>query len=197
VSKPAANSGVFQRAGFKDCGPSGDGGDAPTNLRKNRTDEPSPYNPVTFDAIATAPYPKNAKKARSGWPPADLAVIAPFEGVAVSVTGFIASQRGIIVQDSVNSSGESTNCYSKDDSGVGWHMTIVKNKADPKAAGIVVETTPRVRANAHPWAPAMLESAIANRDSVRMLRMLDVRPGMFSRKWRTAIRRSRMLTSRR
>jgi uncharacterized protein YraI len=178
--RPIANSGIFHRAGFPDCGPSGDGGDTPTNLLKNRTDEPSSYHAVTFDAIATARYPKNEKPERSSWPASDLGVIAPIEGVAVTVTGFIASQRGIIVEDSVNSSGESTNCHAKDDPGVDWHMTIVKDKTDPKSAGIVVETTPRVRANGHPWTPAMLASAIANRDSVRISGWLMYDPEHFT-----------------
>ncbi len=180
-SKPAGNAAVFHRAGFPDCQAGGDGGDTPTNLRKNRTDEPSSYHAVTFDAIATAPYPKNEKSERSSWPPADLAVIAAIEGAAVSVTGFVASTRGIIVEDSTNSStGESTNCHSKDDPGVDWHMTIVKNKTDPKSAGIVVETTPRVRANGHPWTPALLASAIANRDSVRISGWLMYDPEHFT-----------------
>lgn len=180
-AKPAPKSAIFKRTGFGDCGPSGEGGDSPTNLRKNRTDEPASYNPVTFDAILAVPYPKNEKGQRSDWSAADLAVITPFEGVAISITGFIAKQRGIIVEDAQNSpTGESTNCHATDDAGVDWHMTIVKGKDDPKSAGIVVETTPRVRANGHPWTPDMLATAIANRDSVRVSGWLMYDPEHFT-----------------
>ena len=180
-SKPAPQSGTFHRAGFPDCGPSGQGGDAPTNLRKNRTDEPASYHPVTFDAILAVPYPKNEEGQRSNWSATDLQVIAPFEGVGISITGFVAAQRGIIVEDSTNSSGgESTNCHAKDDPGVDWHVTIVKGKNDPKSAGIVVETTPRVRANGHPWTPSMLAAAVTDRDSVRISGWLMYDPEHFT-----------------
>jgi hypothetical protein len=38
------------------CGPTGDGGDRPTNRLKNRTDVPAAYHPVTFQAIAELAY---------------------------------------------------------------------------------------------------------------------------------------------
>jgi hypothetical protein len=180
-ARPAPNTSTFHRAGFGDCGRGGDGGDTATNVRKNRTDEPSQYHLVTIDAMLSLPYPKNHKPQRATWPPSDLQVIAQVEGAAVSFTGFIASQRGIIVEDAQNSSsGESTNCHATDDPGVDWHMTIVKGKNDPKSAGIVVETTPRVRANGHPWTPAMLAAAIANRDSVRISGWLMYDPEHFA-----------------
>ncbi len=180
-AKPAPKTSSFRRSGFAACGPGGAGGDSLTNLRKNRTDEPSQYHLVTFGAILNLPYPKNHKPQRTSWPASDLQVIAPVEGIAVSFTGFIASQRGIIVEDAQNSAnGESTNCHATDDPGVDWHMTIVKGKNDPKSAGIVVETTPRIRANGHPWTPAMLASAIANRDSVRISGWLMYDPEHFA-----------------
>ena len=180
-ARPAPQTASFHRAGFPACGPGGDGGDSLTNLRKNRTDEPSQYHLVTIDAMLNLPYPKNHKPQRTTWPAADLQVIAQVEGTAVSFTGFIASQRGIIVEDAQNSSnGESTNCHATDDPGVDWHMTVVKGKNDPKSAGIVVETTPRVRSNGHPWTPAMLAAAIANRDSVRISGWLMYDPEHFA-----------------
>jgi uncharacterized protein YraI len=180
-AKPAFVTSVFNRAGFGSCARGGDGGDTATNVRKNRTDEPSAYHLVSFDAILGLPYPKNHKPQRSGWSLSDLQVIAPVEGIAVQFTGFIASQRGIIVEDAQNgSSGESTNCHATDDPGVDWHMTIVKGKNDPKSAGIVVETTPRVRQNGHPWTPAMLAAAVTNRDSVRISGWLMYDPEHFA-----------------
>jgi hypothetical protein len=130
---------------------------------------PTEYHAVSLDAILGLPYPKNHKTQRSSWPAADLDVIKPFEGEAVTVTAFIAQQRGLIVQDSVNSkSGESTNCHAKDDGGVDWHITLVKHPKDAKSTGVVVEVTPRIRAAGHPWTPALLSSAITNGDSVRV-----------------------------
>lgn len=167
--KPAPQSSTFHRARFPDCGPAGQDADTQTNLRKNRIDEPAEYHAVSFDAISRLPYPRNHKRDRSKWTPAELRIIEPYEGAAVTVTAFIAQQRGVIVEDSVSSSsGESTNCHAKDDEGVDWHVTLVKHPTDPKSTGIVVETTPRIRAHGHPWTPDMLKSAMTNADSVRL-----------------------------
>lgn len=179
--KPPLHSTTLHRTGFPDCGPAGAGGDTLTDLRKNRIDEPASYHPVTFDAILALPYPKNHKPQRTSWPAADLAVIAPYEGIPVSVSAFIAKQRGVIVEDSVASKkGEATNCHALDDAGVDWHVTLVRDPADPKSNGIVVETTPRVRANGHPWTPDMLSSAVANGDSVRISGWLLYDPEHFA-----------------
>lgn len=179
--KPAPTTTSWARSGFPTCGPDGQGGDSPTNHRKNRTDEPTEYHAVPFASIPALPYPKNHKPQRGRWPASDLAVIAPYEGIAVSVTGFIAKQRGIIVEDSKNSKGgESTNCHAGDDPGVDWHVTLVGQPDDPKSAGIVVETTPRVRANGHPWTPDMLTPAEINGDSVRISGWLLYDPEHFA-----------------
>jgi uncharacterized protein YraI len=167
--KPALETTVFHRVGFANCGLGGSGGDTPTNLRKNRTDEPTSVHGVTFDAVLGLPYPVNHRPQRQSWPQSDLDVIAPYEGIPVAVTAFIARQRGIIVENAQHSSnGESTNCHATDDAGVDWHVTLVKRPDDPKSTGIVVEVTPRIRANGHPWTPAMLAPAVANGDSVRV-----------------------------
>jgi len=180
-TKPAPHSLVFHRAGKPDCGPVGQGGDSATNIRKNRIDEPTQYHTITFDAILALPYPKNHKPQRTTWTQPQLDTIAPYEGVAVTVTGFIAQQRGVIVEDAQNSStGESTNCHATDDPSVDWHVTLVKHPNDPKSAGVVVETTPRVRANNHPWTPAMLAAAVTAGDSVRVSGWLMYDPEHFA-----------------
>lgn len=180
-AKPQPQVAVFHRSGFPDCAAAGAPGDTLTDVRKNRTDEPSQYQAVTFDAILNLPYPKNHKPHRTDWPPEDLAVIAPYEGIPVTVTAFIARQNGIIVEDKQHSAnGEATNCHATDDAGVDWHVTLVKQPDDPKSTGIVVETTPRVRANGHPWTPAMLEPHVTAGDSVRISGWLLYDPEHFA-----------------
>jgi hypothetical protein len=172
---------VFHRTGAPDCAAAGDPGDTLTDRLKNRIDEPTSYHPVAFDAMLALPYPKNHKPHRTSWPPADLAVITPYEGIPVTVTGFIARQNGIIVQNAQHSrNGEATNCHATDDPGVDWHVTLVKHPSDPKSAGIVVETTPRVRANGHPWTPDMLTPHVAAGDSVRFAGWLMYDPEHFA-----------------
>jgi uncharacterized protein YraI len=179
--KPASQVAPFHRAGFSDCGPVGQGGDTITDRRKNRTDEAPGYHPVTFDAILALPYPKNHLPQRTSWPSSDLAVLAPYEGIPVTVTAFIAKQRGLIVEAAPYSrNGEATNCHATDTTGVDWHVTLVKQPDDPKSTGIVVETTPRVRAHGHPWTPDMLAPTIAAGDSVRVSGWLLYDPEHFA-----------------
>lgn len=179
--KPDPQSSVFSRPGFADCPAGGGGGDTLTDLRKNRTDEPASYHPVSFDAILGLPYPKNHKPQRTSWSSAALDTIKPYEGIAVSVTAFIARQNGIIVENAQHSrNGEATNCHATDDAGVDWHITLVKNPDDAKSTGIVVETTPRVRANGHPWTPAMLAPHVTAGDSIRISGWLLYDPEHFA-----------------
>jgi hypothetical protein len=179
--KPAPRVAVFHRSGAPDCAAVGDPGDTATDRLKNRIDEPTAYHPVTFDAILALPYPRNHKPHRTDWLAPALATITPYEGIPVSVTGFIARQNGIIVQNARHSrNGEATNCHATDDAGVDWHVTLVKHPSDPKSAGIVVETTPRVRANGHPWTPDMLTPHVAPGDSVRFSGWLMYDPEHFA-----------------
>jgi hypothetical protein len=47
---------------------------------------PTSYHEVTFDAVATLSYPHDVTK-RINWQPTNLAEIARFEGVPLSVVG--------------------------------------------------------------------------------------------------------------
>jgi uncharacterized protein YraI len=180
-AKATPQVAVFHRSGFPDCAAAGGTGDTLTDRLKNRIDEPRAYHPVTFDAVLALPYPKNHKPHRTDWPQSDLDVIAPYEGIPVTVTGFIATQNGIIVQNAQHSrNGEATNCHATDDAGVDWHVTLVTHPNDPKSAGIVVETTPRVRANGHPWTADMLTPHVAAGDSVRFSGWLMYDPEHFA-----------------
>ena len=163
------------------CAANGDGGDTLTNHRKNRIDEPALYHPVTLDGLLALPYPANHLERRDEWPAADLAVIAAYEGAPVTVTAFVARKKGVIVEDSVNSpGGETTNCHARDYAGTDWHITLVRHPDDPKSAGMVVESTPRVRANGHPWTPKSLRTAAVAGDSVRISGWLMYDPEHFT-----------------
>ncbi len=132
------------------CGPSGDGGDAATNVRKNRTDVPASYHVVTWKALQSLPYPV-AGKSLADWTPQQLAEIQPYEGVPVSVVGYLTA---IKVED--KGSGESTNCHFTNATEVDWHMPLVEQAGQAEATAIVVETTPRVRQSHPRWTPTAL-----------------------------------------
>ena len=132
------------------CGPTGDGGDTATNLRKNRTDSPSAYHDVTWDAVATLAYPV-APKARADWTPAQLAQIAAYEGVALRVVGYV-----VAIKPQAGGSGESTNCHFSNESEVDWHIAFVGQAGEGEKASVVIETTPRVRQSHPRWTPQAL-----------------------------------------
>ena len=132
----------------KTCGPSGNGGDRPTNLLKNRTDIPGGFHDVTWAAIATLPYPV-APTHRSQWTAAQLTV--PYEGIAVRVIGHL-----VALKPQNHGSGESTNCHWTKSAQVDWHMALVKAVGDGEKESIVIETTPRVRRSHAKWTPPRL-----------------------------------------
>jgi hypothetical protein len=160
--KPTPNQGDFHGTDGT-CGPSGDGGDTATNLRKNRTDVPSGYHDVTWHAIATIPYPQPAPTSRAKWTPAQLTQIAPYEGVALGVEGYV-----VALKPQTNGKGESTNCHFIHPDEVDWHIALVAKAGDGENTAIVVETTPRVRQFHPKWAPDALRPWVDADQPVRI-----------------------------
>lgn len=134
--KPAPNQTTFTGPDGE-CGPTGDGCDTSTNARKNRTDVPASYHEVTWKALQSLTYPLHAPRSLEQWPPHQIRVIQPSEGVPVSTVGYIAT---IKVEDT--GSGESTNCHFANPKEVDWHVPLVEHAGDAEASAIVVETTP-------------------------------------------------------
>jgi hypothetical protein len=159
--KPVPGSTTFHGEDG-DCGPTGDGGDRTTNTRKNRTDVPTQYHPVTWSALQSLPYPK-AGKSLETWTPQQLSVIEPYQGIAVSVVGYL-----IAVKPQTGGSGESTNCHFTNSDEVDWHMALAQNAVDPESKAIVVETTPRMRQSHAKWTKAALAPWIGSTASVRI-----------------------------
>ena len=126
------------------CGPGGDPhGDTATDSRKNRIDVPSTYHQVTWNALAQLGYPV-AGKTRDTWTPAQLQEIAPYEGVAVTVEGYV-----VAIKNQNKAPGESTNCHFYQAVDVDWHVALVESVGDGEKTAVVVETTPRMR-KVHP-----------------------------------------------
>jgi len=143
--KPAPQGSVLAPPPGKDpCPADGEpGGDIGTNRRKNRIDVPTEYHPITFQAIAALPDP-NAPAKRSKWTPPQLQVIEPFEGVAVSVIGYI-----VAVRNQNSGSGEATNCHYTASGFVDLHIALVERPGQGEEQAVVIEPTPRFYA-AHP-----------------------------------------------
>lgn len=144
---------------FNGCPPEGSGGDSLQNLLKNRSDEGN-YVPVNFASIASLTWPATVQqKERKNWSAADKAAIAKYEGIPVVVEGYLAGAK--------ESEAESTNCQKTASNMVDWHVWFVKNSGDSRAVSIVIEPTPRSRAN-HTWTLTKLKPIITNQIPVRI-----------------------------
>jgi hypothetical protein len=159
--KPAPNQTQYEGVDGV-CGPTGDGGDAKTNGRKNRTDAPASYHLVTWKAFQSLPYP-TAGRSLEQWTAQQLAIIQPYEGISVTVVGYLAA---IKVEDT--GSGEATNCHFTNSEEVDWHMPLVEHSGDAEATSIVVETTPRIRQSHPKWTPTHLAPWVTSDQPVRI-----------------------------
>ena len=145
---------------FKGCPPEGDGGDPDLNRLKNRVDEGS-YVPVLFDALEQLPWPKTIERRdRANWPAGDTAAVARHEGIPVVIEGYLA--------DAKESGTESANCHGADHEFRDFHVWLTKTAGEDRLNSIVVEPTPRVRANHPGWTVSALKQIAANGDRVRI-----------------------------
>lgn len=160
--KPTPNQTTFSGPDGE-CGPTGDGGDTLTNGRKNRTDVPASYHEVSWKTLQSLPYPLHAARSLMQWSSQQVQVIQPFEGVPVSVVGYLVK---IKVEDS--GSGESTNCHFVNPEEVDWHMPLVEHSGDAEATAVVVETTPRIRKDHPSWTPSKLSPWVNSSSPVRI-----------------------------
>ncbi len=119
------------------------------DYNKNRTDEPSPsaYVVISWDDLKSLPADSVAK----------------IQGAPVAVVGHLSHK----IEVETDKPGESTNCNLLEPNEVDWHMYLTKNKAEPIADAIIVETTPRVRPQ-HKWTTQMLEPYVNSDKLVRV-----------------------------
>ena len=160
--KPAPNSTTFTGPDG-DCGPTGDGGDSFTNARKNRSDDATSPHGATWKALQSLPFPAHAPRSLAQWTSQQKQVIQPYEGVPVSVVGYLVK---IKVEDT--GSGESTNCHFVNPDEVDWHMPFAESFGDAEATAVVVETTPRIRKEHPKWTTANLSPWVNSNSPVRI-----------------------------
>jgi hypothetical protein len=140
---------------FKGCPAEGDGGDPALNVLKNRVDE-GQYTAVNFDAIAGLRWPTAIeRRRRDNWSQGDAAEVARYEGLPVSVEGYLASSK--------QEGPESPNCHGADADFRDYHIWVVPQAEGDRATSIVVEMTPPVRAKHPNWRTDVL-GQIAKKD---------------------------------
>lgn len=157
-----------QEITFKGCPPEGDGGDPALNRLKNRVDE-GKYVPVQFDAVLNLSWPKSIeRKDRDKWSASDTAAIAKYEGIPISVEGYLFDAR--------LEGPEATNCHGADAEFRDHHIWLIKSPGDDRTRSIVVETTPRVRVNHSTWTTEALDRIAKSKQRVRISGWLFMDP---------------------
>lgn len=149
-AKPTPVTGIF-KSGTKTCGPTGSALGNETNRLKNRVDVPSSYHKVSFEAFFKLPD-MHVPKDRSKWKQDDADELAKFEGVPISMTGYL-----VAIKPQNGGSGETTNCKWTKYSETDWHMALVEEPGQGEKLAVVVETTPRIRIKHKKWTEANLE----------------------------------------
>jgi len=137
---------------FNGCPPEGDGGDPVLNRNKNRVDEGN-YQPVAFNTIIALTWPQDAERRdHNNWSQSTQDAIGAVEGLPIAVEGYFAQAR--------SQGAESTNCHATDGANVDWHIWLIDHPGGTADRGgsIVVETTPRVRANHPNWSVSKINN---------------------------------------
>lgn len=153
---------------FRGCPPEGDGGDPLLNRLKNRSDEAS-YIPVDFASVENLPWPQGIERRAHGrWSRQDAAAVAHYEGIPISVEGYLAGVK--------EEGPESPNCHGDDHEFRDFHIWLVASPGSDRSHSIVVEVTPRLRA-AHPaWSLDHLRALVKSKDHVRISGWLMLDP---------------------
>lgn len=171
------------------CEAGGEGGDAETNVWKNRTDEPASYHPVTWSTIATLPFPRNSKKHRggaNGFTQAELDQLARYEGIPISIEAYLSGVKEEIPssRNGVVGRGESTNCGQNTSPRVDWHMYLTEGPNQSHKLAIVVETTPRVRPAHAEWTIPGIQTLSTAGTPVRISGWLMFDPEHYDQMWK-------------
>jgi hypothetical protein len=146
---------------FDGCPPAGDNQrQAELNRGKNRVDE-GEYVPIAFDAIAGLTWPQGVERQkRENWAAADVAVVDRYQGLPVAIEGYLAGAK--------QEGTESPNCHGDDAKYRDFHIWLTQNPNEDRSRSIVVEVTPRVRANHPNWRTDVLGQIVKKDQRVRI-----------------------------
>lgn len=154
---------------FKGCPPEGDGGDPESNRLKNRVDEASEYLAVAFDSVEQLPWPSSIERRnRDKWSSADTEAIARYEGLPISIEGYLARSK--------EEGPESCNCHGAEHELRDFHVWLTKNPNEDRSGSIVVEVAPRVRSKHPAWTTEALGRVTRADQKVRISGWLMLDP---------------------
>jgi len=167
----AAGSGgkqAPQEITFHGCPPQGDGGDPVLNENKNRVDSGN-FQSTSFSSILSLPVPQDTvKKAHADWSASSAAQVAQYEGTPVQVEGYLAGAR--------QEGPETPNCHSTTDADFHVWMLGQSGGMGDRPNAVVVEVTPRVRADHPAWTVNALSGIASAGTRVRISGWLMLDP---------------------
>ncbi len=154
---------------FHGCPPEGVGGDPALNRFKNRVEVPGEFEPLRFQELRDLDVPEGvSKKYRAAWPQAAREVVEAQEQRAVQVVGYLLK---------VKLEGqESPNCYSDDSRLRDFHIWLANSTDDDRADAVVVEVTPRIRAQHPSWSLTNLRRLVSQQSRARISGWLMLDP---------------------
>jgi hypothetical protein len=136
--------------------------DPDLNVLKNRSTLPADgFKAMHFDDLAQLDVPDGvSKKHRTKWSEDTLNSVKSEEMKAVQVPGVLLKKK--------LEGPESPNCHSNEQADRDFHLWLANSSDDEKADAIVVEITPRVRAEHPSWTSGKIQNLIANKKTVRI-----------------------------
>lgn len=144
---------------FNGCPPAGQGGDSELNLLENRVDE-GRYIGITFDTLLALRWPKDIERqAMSAWSPENDAYITQYQGMPVSLTGYL-----LLAKEAPPSPA---NCNRNNFENTDWNLSLINNLGDNNAQAVMAQVTPRVRWS-HKWTLDALRTIIYEQLQVRV-----------------------------
>jgi hypothetical protein len=147
-------------SGFEGCGDAGSQPDYTLNRLKNRVDE-GKYLPIGWTVVARLPWPRRVGyRFRHQWSDAETNEVKRFEGVAIEVEGHLAGYKLEIP--------EPPNCYSTAARHRDYHLWLSEHERERERNSIVVEITPRVRAEHPGWTEERLDAVAATQARLRV-----------------------------
>ena len=146
---------------FHGCPIEGKGGDPALNRLKNRTAIPASFESIDFEELVNLDVPAGvSKKPRTQWSRATLATLEGPEKRAVQVVGYLL---GVKLEGR-----EATNCGSDAPEERDFHLWLANSADDQRSDAVVVEVTPRVRAQRPSWSLTTLKRFVRQRSRVRI-----------------------------
>lgn len=154
---------------FDGCPPEGDGGDRALNRLKNRVDAPQVPVAIPLDSLLALPWPDSAaRRDRSNWSSATTREVARYEGIPVVTTGYLVRTK--------LEGPESPNCHGADRRYRDYHIWMTARPDTARSHALVVEATPRVRADRPAWTTTRLQRVAREHQAVRITGWLMLDP---------------------